>query len=51
MAAWKLLCLQTQALSRNPTLELVREEPIIAPSEDNGRDIWPARQRKARLEE
>ena len=51
VTAWKLFNLQPQAISCYLTLELVREEPVIPAREHGGRDVRPASQRKARLEQ
>ena len=45
------LNLQPQAVSGYLTLELVREEPVITARECGGRDVRPASERKACLEE
>src|SRR6187551_1876960 len=45
----QLFRLEPEALLGYPTLELVREEPVVAASEDCGRHVRPATQRKAAL--
>src|SRR4051812_19748831 len=45
----QLFRLEPEALLGYPTLELVREEPVAAASEDSGRHERPAAQRKAAL--